>query len=97
MQGLLLEVYQDAAPDAYAKRTKRQGIVSAWMDDDFAQAVGQTGELTFESRAMQRSCGWLTKCQRQEEPHRCRRHDRRLPGPSVAFDAQRRVSCPVRA
>jgi hypothetical protein len=43
MQGLLLEVIQNAAPDAYAKRTKRQGIVNAWMDKNFAQAVRDTG------------------------------------------------------
>lgn len=43
MQGLLLEVIQTAAPEAYAKRTKRQGIVNAWMDENFAEAVRATG------------------------------------------------------
>ena len=45
MQGLLLEVIQEAAPDAYAKRIKRAGIVNAWNDPNFAQAVRDTGEL----------------------------------------------------
>jgi hypothetical protein len=44
MQGLLLDVIQEAAPEAYAKRTKRLGIVNAWMDENFAQAVRDTGE-----------------------------------------------------
>jgi hypothetical protein len=44
MQGLLLDVIQEAAPEAYAKRTKREGIVNAWMDENFAQAVRGTGE-----------------------------------------------------
>ena len=44
VQGLLLEVIQQAAPDAYVKRTKRAGIVNAWNDKNFAQAVRETGE-----------------------------------------------------
>ena len=44
MQGLLLDVIQEAAPDAYAKRTKRQGIVNAFDDENFAKAVRDTGE-----------------------------------------------------
>ena len=42
MQGLLLEVIQKEAPEAYAKRTKRQGIVNAWEDKNFADAVRAT-------------------------------------------------------
>ena len=44
MQGLLLDVVQEAAPDAYAKRVKRMGIVNAWNDPNFAEAVRKTGE-----------------------------------------------------
>jgi nicotinamidase-related amidase len=40
----LLDVIQKAAPAAYEKRTKRQGIVNAWDDPDFAQAVRTTGK-----------------------------------------------------
>lgn len=44
MQGLLLDVIQKEAPEAYEKRTKRQGIVNAWEDKDFANAVRATGK-----------------------------------------------------
>ena len=44
MQGLLLEVIQEEAPEPYAKRTKRQGIFNAWQDEDFASAVRATGK-----------------------------------------------------
>ncbi len=44
MQGLLLDVIQKEAPDAYEKRTKRQGIVNAWEDKNFANAVRATGK-----------------------------------------------------
>lgn len=40
----MLDVIQKAAPEAYEKRTKRQGIVNAWDDPDFAQAVRNTGK-----------------------------------------------------
>jgi nicotinamidase-related amidase len=40
----LLEVIQNAAPAAYEKRVKRQGIVNAWDDNNFAQAVRNTGK-----------------------------------------------------
>ena len=42
VQGLLLEEIQNAAPDAYARRTKRQGIVNAFMDENFAEAIRTT-------------------------------------------------------
>ena len=42
MQGLLLDVIQKEAPEAYEKRTKRQGIVNAWEDKSFADAVRAT-------------------------------------------------------
>lgn len=44
MQGLLLEVIQKANPEAYAARVKRQGIVNAWNDPAFAEAVRKTGK-----------------------------------------------------
>ena len=34
---------QKEAPDAYAKRTKRMGIVNAWQSKEFADAVRSTG------------------------------------------------------
>lgn len=43
-QGLLLEDIQQIAPDAYAKRIKRPGVVDAWMYDDFRKAVEATGK-----------------------------------------------------
>lgn len=42
-QGLLLEDIQQIAPEAYAKRIKRPGVVDAWMYDDFKKAVVATG------------------------------------------------------
>ena len=44
VQGLLLDVIQKAAPEAYENRIKRQGIVNAWDDPAFAQAVRNTGK-----------------------------------------------------
>ena len=44
MQGLLLEVIQKETPEAYAKRAKRQGIVNAWEDKNFADAIRATGK-----------------------------------------------------
>lgn len=43
-QGPLLEDIQQIAPDAYAKRIKRPGVVDAWMYDDFRKAVEATGK-----------------------------------------------------
>ena len=57
MQGLLLDVIQEAAPDAYAKRTKRQGIVNAWTDENFAQAVRDAGKCFMEEHLWERSSG----------------------------------------
>jgi nicotinamidase-related amidase len=42
-QGLLLQE-QDALPDEYAKRVKRTGVINAWEDDNFANAVRGTGK-----------------------------------------------------
>jgi nicotinamidase-related amidase len=39
-----LEVIQKAAPEAYEKRIKRQGIVNAWDDENFADSVRKTGK-----------------------------------------------------
>jgi len=39
-----LDVIQEAAPEAYDKRIKRQGIVNAWNDSAFAEAVRNTGK-----------------------------------------------------
>ena len=44
VQGLLLDIIQKAAPEAYENRTRRQGIVNAWDDHNFARAVQNTGK-----------------------------------------------------
>jgi nicotinamidase-related amidase len=41
-QGLLLIDLQQIAPDAYAERIKRPGVVDAWLYDDFRKAVEAT-------------------------------------------------------
>jgi len=41
-QGLISPLIQEAAPEAYAKRVKRRGIVDAWADPNFKAAVVAT-------------------------------------------------------
>jgi nicotinamidase-related amidase len=43
-QGLLLPEIQQALPDEYAKRVKRDGVINAWEDPNFAAAVRATGK-----------------------------------------------------
>lgn len=42
-QGLLLEELRKIAPEAYARRIKRPGVVDCWLYDDFKNAVLATG------------------------------------------------------
>ena len=42
-QGLLLDDLQQIAPEAYANRVKRPGVVDAWMYEPFKKAVEATG------------------------------------------------------
>lgn len=42
-QGLLLDDLQQIAPEAYAARVKRPGVVDCWMYEPFRQAVLATG------------------------------------------------------
>ncbi len=42
-QGLLFDDLQQIAPDAYAKRVKRPGVVDCWLYEPFKQAVLATG------------------------------------------------------
>ena len=42
-QGLLLEDLQTIAPEAYAARIKRPGVVDCWLFEPFKQAVLATG------------------------------------------------------
>jgi nicotinamidase-related amidase len=42
-QGLLLDDLQQLAPDAYAERVKRPGVVDCWLYEPFRQAVLATG------------------------------------------------------
>jgi nicotinamidase-related amidase len=43
VQGLLLPELQDILPEAFASRVKRAGIVNAWTDSNFKDAVAATG------------------------------------------------------
>ena len=43
IQGPLHPAIQEAMPDAYAARIKRQGIVNAWTDPNFVHAIEATG------------------------------------------------------
>ena len=42
LQGPLMSELQQALPEAFAARVKRQGVVNAWDDPDFAAAVRGT-------------------------------------------------------
>lgn len=43
MQGVLLPELQEIIPEAFAVRVKRAGIVNAWNDPNFKNAVAATG------------------------------------------------------
>lgn len=43
IQGALLPELQDIVPEAFATRVKRAGIVNAWTDPNFKDAVTSTG------------------------------------------------------
>ncbi len=43
IQGPIAPALQKAAPDAYKARVKRVGIVNAWADPNFSEAVEATG------------------------------------------------------
>jgi len=43
-QGLLLPDIKELLPDEYEKRVKRTGVINAWDDPAFAQAVAATGK-----------------------------------------------------
>jgi nicotinamidase-related amidase len=43
MQGVLLPELQEIIPEAFAARVKRAGIVNAWNDPNFKNAVAATG------------------------------------------------------
>ena len=47
VQGLLMPELQAAAPEAYAARIKREGVVNAWDDERFAAACRKTGRRNF--------------------------------------------------
>lgn len=47
MQGPLMPELEQIAPDAFAKRIKRQGLVNAWDDPAFANACRATGKRNF--------------------------------------------------
>ena len=46
-QGPLMPELQEAVPEAFAARIKRQGVVNAWDDEAFAQACRATGRRNF--------------------------------------------------
>ena len=43
-QGLLLPEFQTILPEEYAARVKRTGVINAWEDENFANAVRATGK-----------------------------------------------------
>ena len=47
VQGPLMPELQDIAPDAFAARIKRHGVVNAWDDEAFAAACRATGKKNF--------------------------------------------------
>ncbi|MEO5733670.1 MAG: isochorismatase family protein [Rubrivivax sp.] len=47
MQGQLMPELQAAAPEAFAARIQRQGVVNAWDDEAFAAACRGTGKRNF--------------------------------------------------
>jgi len=47
VQGPLMPELQEIAPEAFEKRIKRQGVVNAWDDEDFANACRNTGKKNF--------------------------------------------------
>jgi nicotinamidase-related amidase len=47
VQGPLMPELQEALPDAFAARIKRQGVVNAWDDPAFAAACRNTGRKNF--------------------------------------------------
>ncbi|TMV10092.1 isochorismatase family protein [Ruegeria sediminis] len=47
MQGPLMPALEDIAPDAFSARVKRPGVVNAWDDSAFADAVRNTGRKHF--------------------------------------------------
>ena len=47
VQGPLMPELQSILPDAFAARIKRQGVVNAWDDENFANACRQTGRRNF--------------------------------------------------
>lgn len=46
VQGSLMPELEELLPDVYEKRIKRAGIVNAWTDPNFKQAVEQTNRKT---------------------------------------------------
>lgn len=47
VQGPLMPELQEALPEAFAARIKRQGVVNAWDDPAFAAACRNTGKKNF--------------------------------------------------
>jgi nicotinamidase-related amidase len=47
VQGPLMPELQEALPEAFAARIKREGVVNAWDDERFASACRQTGRRNF--------------------------------------------------
>jgi len=47
VQGPLMPELETIAPEAFAARIKRKGVVNAWDDEDFANACRATGRRNF--------------------------------------------------
>lgn len=94
MQGLLLEVIQTAAPETYAQRVKRVGIVNAFMDKNFAEAVRATGILIVKQvfKKNKFAVTMLTEYfRRHEKSDRSGCYHRCMPGASSSFHAGRGI------
>lgn len=47
VQGRLMPEFEEILPEEYENRVKRQGVVNAWDDENFANACRNTGKKNF--------------------------------------------------
>jgi hypothetical protein len=60
VQGPLHPSLERTAPDAFAQRVQRQGVVNAWDDPNFSKAVAETGRKQLIIAAVTSGQGGLT-------------------------------------
>jgi len=61
LQGPLAPALQKVAPEAFAAHVKRLGVVNAWADPNFKDAVAATGRKQLVM-AHRRGCSPPTRC-----------------------------------